>query len=126
MPDIKIITCLKELEEKRILEYNDIVEFTVKEKTLKYEVDITYLHYLINGKNDTIFRILEINKYKLTKKIYKYTDEYINSKFGEYRWPETEEQDYPALTKLVVELYRIIEERETKYTKFTRFEIMEI
>ncbi|KKM04412.1 hypothetical protein LCGC14_1764530, partial [marine sediment metagenome] len=35
-------------------------------------------------------------------------------------------EDFPALTRLVKELYLIIEEKEMTFTKFTRFEIMEI
>ncbi len=121
------ITCLKELEEKKILEYHDIIEFTINNKILRYRVEITYLCYLKNGRNDEIFKILGIDKYILAENIYKYKPTNKESKPIPLRvWPETEYNDFLALTRLVKELYRIIEERESKFTKFTRFEIMEI
>ncbi len=122
------ITCLKELKEKGELKYTDIVEFIVNKEILKYEVENSYLHYLKDGKNDEIFKILEIDKYILAKNIYKYKPTIKESEPISFLriWPETKDHDYPALTRLVKELYRIIEGQETVYTKFTRFEIMDI
>ena len=121
------ITCLKELKEKGELKYTDIVEFIVNKEILKYEVENSYLHYLKDGKNDEIFKILEIDKYILTENIYKYKP-IIKGPEPIFHsvWPETKTNDFPALTKLVAELYRIIEKQKPIYTKFTRFEIMEI
>ncbi len=115
------ITCLKELEERGILEYDDIVEFTVNNKEiLKYEVKDNYLH---NKKktydNDRIFEILNIHKNKIAEKEYKY-------KPLDGAWPISKDNDFLALTRLVKELYLIIEKQKPVYTKFTRFEIMEI
>ena len=127
------ITCLKELEERRELERGDIIIFIVNKEILKYKIEEIHINkniYLYNtissGGNDKIFRILEINKSKLAKKIYGYEAANINSAFYDINWAEAKENDYPALTRLITELYRIIEERETVFTKFTRFEIMDI
>ena len=114
------ITCLKELEEKRILEFEDIVEFNFKKEKIRYRVSKAHL---LNDKgslyNDYIFEILKIDKNKIAQKTYNY-----KADIG--CWPTSEIDDYPALTRLVKELYIIIEEREIIYTKFSRFEIMEI
>ena len=112
------ITCLKELNKRKCLELDDIVIFTVNEETIEYTVTNCYLHNYRNH-NFRIFRILELDKSKLAVKTYGYK---IDTGF----WPESKINDYPALTRLVKELYTIIEEREIKYTKFNRFEIMDI
>ncbi len=117
---VKTITCLKELEERRILELDDIVEFIVKEEVIEYEVWSRFLN-LLNRPNNRIFEVLEIDdKHKLAEKIYGYI--IID---GGY-WPYSNHNDFPALTRLVKELYLIIGEKKMIYTKFTRFEIMEI
>ncbi len=120
------ITCLKELEERGKLEYEDIVKFTInKKQIIKYRV---VHHYLLNTKNDPhkndeIFKILRIDKVELAEKAYKY--KLTNAKLWiEGYWPQLKSHNFPALTRLVKELYLIIE--EPVYTKFTRFEIMEI
>ncbi len=118
---MKIIN-LKGLEDKKELQFDDIVEFTVKEKIIKY---IVKYDHLLNkdhkrGKlNNEIFRILKIDKYKIAEKAYGY-----KQKYG--MWPCSKNEDFPALTRLVAELYIIIEKRKIVFTKFTRFEIMEI
>ena len=112
------ITCLKELEEKRILELDDIVEFTIKGQKIEYKVWAKFLKTK-GDNNNKIFRILEISdidKYKLAEKIYGY-------KTTKNQWPDSKNNDFSALTRLVKELYLII---EPIFTKFTRFEIMEI
>ncbi len=120
MADIKTITNLKELKKRKELQLNDIIIFTIKKEILKYYVYSKFLNHDVH--NNIIFDILELNKNdkdKLAEKIYGYE---INS--GD--WPESKENDFPALTRLVKELYLIIEEREPVFTKFTRFEIMDI
>ncbi len=122
---MSIITCLKELEERRILELEDIVEFTINKEILGYKVQTKFLMHTIDSQNDYIFNILKINKINIAEKTYRYK---IDNEFSYYNdfWPYSKKDDFPALTRLVKELYRIIEEKEFKYTKFTRFEIMEI
>ena len=119
------ITCLKELEEKGTLEFKDVVIFTVKEKEIEYNRQKNYL-YTYNNYNDKIFRILEINKWEIAEKAYRYKPFNIDSSFSDVNWPESEVEDFSALTRLVEELYRIIEKKKPVFTKFTRFEIMDI
>ncbi len=121
------ITCLKELEEKGVLESEDIVIFTINKEIIKYNVRNLYLQNFKSTStcyNDEIFRILEIDKYEIIKKTYK--DNIIRKRYTSTYWPETKNINHPALTRLVAEIYRIIKERNPVYTKFTRFEIMEI
>ncbi len=121
---MSIITNLKELEKKGELEHNDTVEFIIKEKIIKYEVQNNFLIYE-GYKNDKIFDILKVDKMKLAEKAYSYKIEDEFSHKNSY-WPYSKNSDYSALTRLVAELYRITEGRGTTYTKFTRFEIMDI
>ena len=119
------ITCLRELEERGELKTSDIVEFIVKEQIIKYNVCYSCLSNRDNFPFDYIFDILKIDKYKLAKKAYRYGD-VISYSSKNSCWPVSKHNDFPALTRLVKELYLIIEEREFKFTKFSRFEIMEI
>ncbi len=124
------ITCLKELEEKGVLESEDIVIFTINKKIIEeYKVCINHLwgkYQKKNGccSNNRIFKFLKINKIKITEKAYGYNIT-RHSDSNKY-FPEYRDDDFPAITRLVAELYRIIEEQKTVFTKFTRFEIMEI
>ena len=118
------ITCLRELEEREVLEFNDIVEFTVKEKIIKYKVCTFFLmnkKFEMTPNNDEIFEILKIDKNKIAGKIYGHNR---NKKQPIGLWPNSNHLDFPARTRLVKELYKII--KEINYTQFTRFEIMEI
>ena len=111
------ITCLKELN-KRVLEYEDIVIFAINEQVISYTVRMNHLQNN-NYLNDEIFDVLDIKSYELATKTYGYT-------VSKGSWPSSKYRDYPALTILVKELYTIIEEKEIKYTKYNRFEIMDI
>ena len=123
------INNLKELEERGCLEIGDIVNFTVNKEIIGYKVKKrllgkTYLcDYITVDNNCIIFEVLELDKYEIAEKIYEYK---IVSTCFSRAWPETKEKDYPALTRLVKELYKIIEEKDKVYTKYNRFEIMDI
>ena len=118
------ITCLKELNKRKYLELDDIVKFTINEKIIEYTVQIDYLlNNNINYDNDEIFKILELDKNKMAEKAYGYKP--TNSTSNIFHWPEVD-NDLPALTRLVKELYKAIEERKPKYTKYNRFEIIDI
>ena len=125
------INSLKELNKRKCLEHKDIVKFTInEEKTIEYSVGPLYLSdsrkiYPIN--NDKIFRILDIDKDKIAEKAYGYNPVNVgkNTRYPNNYWPEVD-NDYSALTRLVREVYLIIEEREPKYTKYNKFEIMDI
>jgi hypothetical protein len=113
------ITNLKEIKE---LKYGDIVIFSVNKQILKYKVKNNFLsNYEFNKElyNSEIFKVLEIDKKEITGKAYGY-------KIDSGDWPTSKINDYSALTRLVKKLYTIIEEKETKYTKYNKFEIMDI
>ncbi len=122
------ITCLRELEEREELQLDDIVIFIVGSKKIQYSVDTFFLTNLSKTSpsilnNDEIFKILKINKNKMAEKIYGHNR---NKEQSIGLWPNSNHHDFSALTRLVAELYKIIEERKPVFTKFTRFEIMEI
>ena len=114
------INNLKELEEYGKLKDEDIVIFTIEKEILKYKVNERFLHNINhNIYNSEIFTILKINKKEITEKTYRY-----KTTHGD--WPCSKYRDYLALTRLVLELYRIIKEQKPVFTKFSRFEIMDI
>ncbi len=114
------ITNLKELNKRKCLKYEDKVIFTVKEQKITYEVKETFLSNK-NNSNNKIFMILNIDKSIIAEKTYGYETRSMTSD-----WPTSITSDFPALTRLVRELYIIIEEKEPKYTPYNRFEIMDI
>lgn len=97
--------CLADLHGKT-LEYGDTVIF----KDITYTVQEEFLS--CSGYNDKIFRDLEISKSDIAEQAYGYY-----SFSGD--WPECKKDDYPALTRLVVKLYEIIEEKTSTVYKIT-------
>ena len=92
-----IYRCLADLQ-GRTPEYGD----TVILKDIKYFVMSRYLKEFF-GNNEKIFCILEIpSKIKFTTSAYGY-------ECSGGGWPECKKDDYPALTRCVIELYKIIE-----------------
>lgn len=90
--------CLKDLLGKT-LEFEDVVIL----KDIKYIVLSKYLQEESRSDNSRIFKILSIpSKEKFATNAYGYAHDYGD-------WPECKKDDYPALTRLVVELYKIIE-----------------
>jgi len=90
--------CLADLQGKT-LRYAD----TVILKDIKYSVKSQFLQEKNYADNSEIFQVLSIpSKEELAKKAYGY-----EQKGGD--WPECEKDDYAALTRLVIELYKIIE-----------------
>ncbi len=117
------INNLKELEQKRTLEIGDKVYFTIRGEIVKCTVYRQYLN-VEAGCNDKIFDILNINKEELAEKAYGYP---LPIKDG--YWPFSNKDDYPALTRLVKELYKIIEEKyptEVYTPIYSRFEILDL
>lgn len=116
-----IINNLKELNERKILEYEDKVIFILPEEILKYEVNRRYLGYKnIFSKNDIIFKKLKLDKKKITIEEYGYWNN------GVWPWANS----YEDLTKLVKRIYKEIDKKyfieKIPIKKFTRFEIMDI
>lgn len=92
-------TSFSELKDKQ-LKYGDIVQFTINGEKLNYFV---YLCYLVDTKrisNACIFEKLGISdKDEYASRIYGYT-----AVGG--AWPEFQENDYKAATKLVCDLFK--------------------
>ncbi len=125
---MKTITCLKELKERKELQYEDEVTFTIEEKILKYKTHPKLLYIIDNNfttYNSKVFDILEIDKTKkheMAAKAYGY-----KSKTG--LWPETKTGDYAALTRLVKEIYIKIEGPPPESEPdpiLSRFEILDL
>lgn len=90
--------CLADIQGK-ILEFADIVILN----GIEYIVQATYLHERDEGKNSKIFKVLSIpSKEEFTTNAYGY-----DCRGGD--WPECKLYDYKALTRCVIELYKIIE-----------------
>ena len=106
MEIMTIYTNAKQLEGKT-LEWGDRVKFTFNDGIeLTYEVSHTFLNNVDRCDNSLVFRKLGMTtnkeKYAFASKIYGYeTDTGM--------WPETEEDDFEALTKLVIALYELID-----------------
>lgn len=93
------------------LQYDDIVFFTYNNTTHKYEVRDSYL-FNINGWNDAIFNDLRLIKEHVATEAYGYT-------CIKGDWPVCHDDDYAALTRLVIFLFEEIERKEHSetYTK---------
>lgn len=90
--------CLADLQGKT-LKREDIVIL----KGIKYTVQSRYLHEQDSFDNSKIFKVLSIpSKEEFTTKAYGY-------KHNCGDWPECKSYDYEALTRCVIELYKIIE-----------------
>ena len=120
---IMIIGSLKELEKYGQLELGDTVYFIVGEESVEYTVDSQFLRNANTRYADSrVFILLEIDKYELAEKTYGYT--LINNTGF---WPYSKLDDYPALTRLVKEIYKIVEGPEEDYTPIlARWELLDI
>lgn len=120
------ITNLKELNKRKILNFEDIIVFTINKEKIEYEVDANYLHNRIYS-NEYIFKILKLNKIEFTETHYGYNKRRrtINDEY----WPEYKNNDYEAITRVVKELYKIIGEKDPTIKPepiLSRFEIMDL
>jgi hypothetical protein len=88
----------------RILQETDTVEFKVGDEIVSYNVKRRYLNCPLDS-NAKIFGILGIDAWKFCKEQYGY-EPTGGSMVG--CWPEVNEHDYPALTRAVNALFRII------------------
>jgi len=94
------------IEQKIVLSIGDTVVFTINDETLKYRVARQYLNDLNNANNDAIFRKLSLDAKSFCTKYYGYP-----AQGGSPCWPESHNNDYTALTKVVIALFKEIEKR---------------
>lgn len=90
-----------------ILNIGDIVYFYVNDKQLKYSVQSNHLSNVHRGNNDEIFLLLKLDKY-----VFCYTNYGYAHKGGD--WPTCKQEDYRALTRVVIALYQEIEKKEVR------------
>ncbi len=118
------ITNLKELEERETLEEGDKVYFTVGEDIIEYEVYSCYLNSSLG--NDIVFESLGIKGKELAEKAYGYP---LNRFGGHGLWPYYKDNDYISATRLVKELYKIIEEKyheKIDIPVYSRWELLDL
>ena len=116
------ITNLKELNKRKVLKSNDVVEFHLKDYMFKYRLGNNCL-YIKSYSNDYIFEKLGLDKRKLAEECYGYKP------LRDGAWPIAIHSDYTALTRLVKKLYEIIEEKypvEVFEKIESRFDILDI
>jgi hypothetical protein len=85
----------------KLLEENEKIEFTLKGQNFQYTIQPSFIS--INAhrmNNDHIFKILDLDKFKICKKAFGYEPKY-EYEVGSSYCPECKEGDYKALTKLV-------------------------
>ncbi len=113
---------LEELNElNRDLVFGDYIYFSTKKEIIKYIIKNIHLSTLDSDKsNDIIFEILNIKKYKLAEKHYKYKN---------YRgaWPEYKPEDFKAAERLIRAIYILLGEKDiVENLIISRFEILDI
>ncbi len=132
-----IIYNLKELNGLgRDLKEWDWIYFTTKDKVIKYKVighmsGGCFLNYYDNYNNAIIFNYLDLNmndRYQLAKKYYRYTAIDVLSVNS---WPECKFNDFPALERLIREIYKRLGDNSTeildpKNMITSRFEILDL
>lgn len=89
------------------LNFQDVVYFHTRGKTLRYSVQSAHLANTTGSINAEIFSILDINKEIFCSTYYGY-------RTGGGDWPTCEQKDYAALTRVVKALYREIEYKESR------------
>ena len=107
-----------QLKGKELSNSNTVI-FNVNNNEYRYYVTHAYLLNL-DGYNDEIFRELQINKWKFCRRIYGYIPTNFNQsdRSTNKSFPECRYNDYTALTKITVELFRLCEKINTpKFNK---------
>lgn len=107
--------CYSELADK-LLKYEDIIMFHIPEtgEFIEYFVYREHLkvkndEYSEKKLNDIIFKKLNLNKVEICTSFYEYKP--VDNIDADW-WPESKNQDYGALTRVVLELFRLLEEEK--------------
>ena len=79
------------------------VIFTIKDKNYIYTVYSQYLCIRNSDYNDQIFKDLKLDKFKFCSDCYGYAS-------GRGDWPESKNEDYAALTRIVEALFSYCDE----------------
>jgi hypothetical protein len=97
----------------KILAFGDVVYF----QELKYEVGYRYLNDKNNYSNSLIFERLGLNKTEFCSKAYGYESDFYVHDLSSRSFPECKSYDYPALTRVVLNLFALIEGKKIKGSK---------
>lgn len=100
-------TIAKKEDLNKPLEKNDRVVFYYKGIILEYTVADSFLALERYGRNEKIFKLLNLSTYDFAKQHYGYTP-------GAGDWPTCKSEDYIALTRIVEALFDEIEKQETE------------
>ena len=85
-----------------ILKEGDVIIFAFGNVHYNYRVHTKYLSSMDGRENYRIFSVLSLEKYKFCSAHYGYPANSGN-------WPVANIRDFPALTRVVTELFKIIE-----------------
>lgn len=95
--------------EGKTLEYGDKLVFQHNKVILSYDVKNGFLLYPINGENDKIFHLLNLEKridiIKFAKSAYGYKSE-------SGLFPQCLTNDYEALTRIALALFKLCEQNQ--------------
>ena len=111
-------TSYNQLKGKELSNFDTVI-FNVNNNEYRYYVAHAYLSNLYSY-NDEIFKELQINKWEFCRKIYDYIPTNFNraDRSTSRSFPECRYNDYTALTKITVELFRLCEKINTpKFNK---------
>lgn len=96
------------------LNSGDKIIFTIKDKNYIYTVYSQYLCIRSSDYNDQIFKDLKLDKFKFCSDCYGYEP-------GKGDWPESKNEDYTALTRVIEALFPYCDEvtvnNEVVYSK---------
>lgn len=117
-------TSYNQLKGKEVCNFDSII-FNIKGKEYRYYVTHTHLSNVVDF-NDEIFKNLEINKWEFCKDIYGYIPTNYSSNnidiFRNRSFPESQYNDYGALTRVTLALFKICEKINTP--KFNKIKII--
>lgn len=126
---MSVVRNLKELKEAEFLIKGDMVVFCFKKENgtkveMAHKVSQGYsgcfLDNIDYGDNAKLFRVLDINEIGFCEKSYGYSPE------RQGQWPYAKEHDYKAITRVVKDLYILIEGVPEKIEEVDRFSLMDL
>lgn len=129
---MSVVRNLKELKEAKLLIKGDMVVFCFKKENgtkveMAHKVSQGYSGCFLDntdcGNNAKLFIELDINKIEFCEKSYGYVTE------REGQWPYAKEHDYKAITRVVRDLYMLIEgvsEKVEEIEEVDRFSLMDL
>lgn len=113
-------TSYNQLKGKEVCNFDSII-FNIKGEEYRYCVTHAYLSNLIDF-NDKIFKNLKIDKWEFCKDIYGYIPTNYSSYNIDRSFPESKYNDYGALTRVTLALFKICEKINTP--KFNKIKII--